>query len=114
MEKCVFCLIVDKQIPAKIVYENNDLIAFDSNEPKAPVHIIIIPKRHIPSVNSLNEDDALLMGKMILAAKKLAEAKDINESGYRLVINNGHDAGQTVEHIHLHLMGGQMLDDNMV
>jgi histidine triad (HIT) family protein len=111
MENCIFCKIIEKTVPSKIVLENSDIIAFESIEPKAPVHILIVPKRHIPSVNYLNDDDAVLVGKMIVAAKKIAESKNIDETGYRLTLNTGPDAGQSVFHIHLHLMGGKKFQD---
>lgn len=111
MENCIFCKIIEKQLPSKIVLENSDIIAFESIEPKAPVHILIVPKRHIPSVNHLNDDDAVLVGKMIIAAKKIAENKNIDETGYRLALNTGPDAGQSVFHIHLHLIGGKKFTD---
>lgn len=111
MSNCIFCKIAEKQIPSKIIFENADIIAFESIEPKAPVHILIIPKTHIPSVNHLNDSNADLVGKMIIAAKKIAESKDISESGYRLTINTGPDAGQSVFHLHLHLMGGKKFTD---
>lgn len=111
MENCIFCKIIEKQLPSKIVMENSDIIAFESIEPKAPVHVLIVPKRHIPSVNYLNDDDSSLVGKMIIAAKKIAESKNIDETGYRLALNTGPDAGQSVFHIHLHLMGGKKFTD---
>jgi len=91
--------------------ENSDIIAFENIEPKAPVHILIVPKRHIPSVNYLNDDDAILAGKMIIIAKNLAKDINISETGYRLIINCGKDAGQTIDHLHLHLLGGEKLPD---
>ena len=111
MSDCIFCKIIEKQIPTDILYETADIMAFADIEPKAPVHIVIIPKNHIPSINTLSEDNANLIGKMILAAKKLAETHDINETGYRLIMNCGPDAGQSVKHIHLHLLGGKKFTD---
>lgn len=109
MADCLFCKIATKQIPTKLVYENEELAAFNDISPKAPVHILIVPKKHIESVATLKDDEALLVGKMILLAKKIAQEKKIAESGYRLVFNTRKNSGQIVEHIHLHLIGGKQL-----
>jgi histidine triad (HIT) family protein len=109
MTECLFCKIASKQIPAELIYEDEDLAAFNDIAPKAPVHILIVPKKHIESVAGLEEKDAKLIGKMILLAKKLAEEKQIASSGYRLVFNTRKNSGQIVEHLHLHLIGGKLL-----
>jgi histidine triad (HIT) family protein len=106
---CVFCKIAVGTIPADIILNDDDLVAFRDIEPQAPVHIVIIPKKHIPSVNALSATDAQLAGKLILAAQKAARAEGIAESGYRLSMNCGRDGTQVVPHIHLHLLGGRML-----
>lgn len=106
MKDCLFCKISSGQIPTEFVYEDDEIAAFPDISPKAKVHILIVPKKHIESVADLKEDDALLVGKMVLVAKKLAEEKGISESGYRLVFNTRKDSGQIVDHIHLHLLGG--------
>lgn len=106
MENCLFCKIANGEIPAKVVYSDDELLAFRDINPQAPEHILIIPRLHIPRVENLGPEDAELAGKMILAAKKIAEELGLR-NGYRLVFNNGPDAGQEVEHIHLHLMGGR-------
>ncbi len=106
---CVFCKIAKKEIPAEIVYEDEDVIAFKDVKPVAPVHVLIIPKTHIPSVNHVAMRDKTLMGELILAAQKIAREQGVDESGYRLVLNIGKDAGQTVDHLHLHLIGGSRL-----
>lgn len=111
MIDCIFCKIANHEIPAKIFYEDEDIMAIDNIVPKAPVHILIIPKKHIKSVNELSENDALLVAKMILLAKNLAKDNNISEAGYRLIINCGKDAGQTIDHLHLHLLGGKELPD---
>lgn len=103
---CVFCKIAKKETETNFQYEDDQMVAFNSIDPKAPIHILIIPKKHINSINNLKEEDKELIGKMILAAKEIAEEKSISETGYRLVFNTGKDAGQTVDHIHLHLIGG--------
>lgn len=109
MDNCIFCAIANKQSPAELEYEDEEIVAFRDINPKASVHILIVPKKHISSVTSLEETDTLLIGKMILAAKKLAEEKGIADDGYRLVINAGKHSGQVVDHIHLHLIGGEPL-----
>jgi len=100
---------VRKEIPAQIVYEDETVMAFKDIEPVAPVHILIIPKLHIPSVNHLEMKNKTLMGELILVAQKIAKEQNVDKSGYRLVFNIGKDAGQTVDHLHLHLIGGHRL-----
>ncbi|AQU02840.1 MAG: histidine triad nucleotide-binding protein [Dehalococcoides mccartyi] len=106
---CIFCQIVKGEIPAQIVYRDEDLVAFKDINPQSPVHILIIPRRHIANLTELDEADTELAGKMILLAGKLAREMDIAESGYRLVINSGREGGQVVNHLHLHLLGGRQL-----
>ncbi len=110
---CIFCKIAAGSIPADIIFSDNDLIAFRDIHPQARVHIVIIPKKHIASVNDLKEDDVRLIGQMVLAAKKAAQQEGIAFSGYRLSINCGPDGTQVVPHIHLHVLGGQQLTDQM-
>ncbi len=111
MEDCIFCKIVEGKIPATIVYQDKDIVAFRDIHPKAPVHVLIIPRKHIPTVADLTEADATLVGKMTLAANKIAKQEGITDSGYRLVINNGTDSGMVVRHLHMHLLGGKRLID---
>ena len=106
---CIFCKITKKELPAKIEYEDEEIVAFDDINPKAPVHILIVPKKHIESVNTLAINDAFLIGQMVIVAQKLAKEKRIDQSGFRLIINTGKNSGQIVDHIHLHLIGGQTL-----
>lgn len=108
-EKSPFEKIVDRELPATIVYEDEDIIAFLPLKLQAPVHILIVPKKRIPTVNDIKEEDIPLIGKMYYVAKLLAREKGIDESGYRLCINTNEDAGQSVFHIHLHLLGGEKL-----
>lgn len=110
---CIFCKIITREIPAKIVYEDSEILAFPDIHPVAPVHILIIPKRHIESVNNLTDSDGELAGKLILAAKKIAEDLNISENGYKLLIRTGADGGQEVAHIHLHLIGGAKLSEDI-
>lgn len=108
MENCLFCKIIRKEIPASIIYENEDVIAFNDINPQAPVHILIIPKEHISSPYEINENNSALSGKLIEAAAAIAKSKDLE--GYRLVFNCNEIAGQTVFHIHAHLLGGRVLN----
>lgn len=111
MDDCIFCKIARKQSPAELEHEDEEIVAFGDINPKAPTHILIVPKKHISSVTELTAEDAPLIGKMILVAKQLAVEKGISEDGYRLVFNAGKHSGQIVDHIHLHLLGGKALGD---
>jgi len=106
---CVFCKIADGSIPADLVYSDDDFLAFRDISPMAPVHDVLIPKRHIPSLNGLSSSDQALAGKLLLVAKKVADKEGIAGSGYRLTINCGHDGTQAVAHLHLHILGGHLL-----
>ena len=111
MQNCIFCSVANHESPANIEYEDNDIVAFWDIDPKAPIHILIVPKRHIDSVATLQEADAPLVGKMVLVAKDLATKYGISTDGYRLVFNIGKQSGQMVDHIHLHLLGGRALGE---
>ena len=106
---CIFCRIIRKEIPGDVVYEDDKVLAFNDIDPKAPVHILIIPKDHIPGVLDLDEHHKELTGHILAVASKLATEKGIDESGFRIVLNSGEDAGQAVFHIHFHLLGGRAL-----
>jgi len=101
---CIFCKIINKEKPSDFVYENDKLIVIKDINPKAPIHLLIIPKKHIHSVNHFEEGDKELIGEMILCAKKIAKEKNL--AGYKLLINVGRKAGQIVDHIHMHLLSG--------
>ena len=109
MTDCLFCKIRDNEIPADIVYENDDVLAFNDVNPHAPVHILIIPRKHISTINDLHDGDELIMGKLFSAAKIIAKQKGVSDDGFRLVVNCNEDAGQTVFHIHMHLLAGRTL-----
>lgn len=104
---CIFCKIAAREINAEIVFQDDRITAFRDINPQAPVHLLIIPNEHIPSLVDLRPEDANLVGEMVLAASVLAEREGVAGSGFRLVMNSGPDAGQTVDHIHLHLLGGR-------
>ena len=107
MENCLFCKIIDKSISSDIVYENDSVLAFNDINPQAPVHILIIPKTHIATLNDLNKDHEKLLGELVLTAGILAKQFGIAEAGYRTNFNCNEAGGQTVYHIHLHLLGGR-------
>jgi len=113
MEKCVLCDIVSGKIPGDIIYQDEDFLAFRDIHPLAPVHIVIIPKAHISSLAEVSERQEGLIGRLILLAKKLAEKEGIAGKGYRLAINCGPEGGQVVPHLHLHLLGGRKLADQL-
>lgn len=106
-EDCIFCKIANKEMPASIEYEDTQTIAFWDINPKAPIHILIIPKKHIPSIADLKPGDDEEVAKMIMIAKKIAEDKGIAHSGYKLIFNVRDHGGQIIDHLHLHLLGGE-------
>ena len=114
MEDCVFCKIINRQLPSKIVYEDEKVMAFYDINPVTPVHVIIIPKLHIANVNELTEDNSYVMADIHLAAQKIADKLGIAKEGYRLIYNCGEDAGQTVFHLHYHLLGGRRLGAKII
>ena len=106
---CLFCKIIDKEIPSNIVYEDEHVLAFEDLNPQAPVHMLVIPKKHISASLDIQEEDNELIGRMFQAANTIAKEKGIAERGFRTVMNCNSDAGQTVFHIHLHLLGGRAM-----
>ncbi len=104
---CIFCRIAEKRLPAKIVYEDDSVVAFEDINPQAPVHVLVIPRKHIPTSLDLKEEDSVLVGRLFQAANRIARQKGIADRGFRIVTNCNKDAGQTVFHIHIHLMGGR-------
>lgn len=109
LSDCIFCRIAAKQASADILYQDEDITAFWDKRPAAPLHILIIPNKHIPSVNELEPGDAEVLGKLMLCAKNLAGEAGFAERGYRLVVNVGLEGGQTIYHLHLHLIAGKRL-----
>ncbi len=108
-KECLFCRIVAGEIPASVVWEDDHVLAFRDIDPKAPTHVLVVPRRHIPSVDALEDDDSEVIGRLYLAARDIARDEGVEEGGYRCVVNTGPDAGQSVDHIHLHLLGGRSL-----
>ena len=110
MSDCLFCKIRDGDIQGDIVFEDDNVLAFNDVNPQAPVHVLIIPKIHISTVNDIEAGDEAIMGKLFSAAKVIASQQGISDDGYRLVVNCNEKAGQTVFHIHMHLLGGRNMN----
>lgn len=113
MKDCLFCKFANKEIPKDLVYENDEIVAFKDVHPLAPVHILIIPKKHIASIIDITEKEVELMGRIILTARKIADNLGLSKSGYKLLFRVGSHGGQEVEHIHLHLIGGALLSEGI-
>jgi len=109
MSDCLFCKILDGEIPADIVYESDTAIAFRDINPQAPTHVLIIPRKHISTINDITEDDHQMIGTLFSAAQDIAAAEGLTDAGYRVVMNCNEGAGQSVFHIHMHLLGGRGL-----
>jgi histidine triad (HIT) family protein len=109
MEDCLFCKIVGKKIPAKIVREDAQIVAFEDINPQAPVHVVIVPREHIASLNEASDEHAPLLGGLLMTARRIARERGIDASGYRCVVNTMAGAGQSVFHVHLHLLGGRAM-----
>ena len=107
--ECIFCKVVSGEMPNEIIYKKDGVVAFHDISPKAPVHLLLIPEKHIATLNDLDESDHDLMGTLMLSAKEVAAQFGLSENGYRLVMNCNNDAGQSVYHIHCHLLGGRAM-----
>ena len=107
MDDCIFCKIVNKEIPAKTVYEDELIFAFDDINPQAPVHVLLIPKKHYASLNDVPEDENDILSLILVKARHVAQLKGIRDTGYRIVLNTARDSGQEVFHIHFHVLGGR-------
>jgi len=105
-EDCIFCKIVNKEIPTEFLYEDDHLVVFKDINPLAPIHLLLVPKKHIRSINDLDNLDAIIISELIMTAKKMAEKMSVNKSGYRIFFNGEKGGGQEVFHLHLHLIGG--------
>ena len=110
MEDCIFCKIINKEIPTSIVFEDEEMIAFNDINPQAPIHILLIPREHFASLNNIPEEKKSLLSHLLLKARQIAQEKGIAEKGYRIVLNTESDSGQEVYHIHLHLLGGRWMN----
>lgn len=114
MEDCIFCKIINKEIPSNIVYEDEEIIAFYDVNPAAPIHILVIPKKHITSLAHMNGDENNIISKIYVVIDKIAEKEGIKDKGYRVIVNCGKDGGQEVGHLHFHLLGGKFLGEKIV
>ena len=106
---CIFCRIISGEIPSDILYQDEQVVAFRDINPKAPVHLLLVPRKHIESLAELSEDEASIMGHLVAVANRLAREAGISDKGYRLVVNSGPEGGQEVPHLHLHLLGGRQM-----
>lgn len=113
MENCIFCKIANKEI-GSLIYENEYVVAFDDLNPVAPVHTLVVPKKHIENIGAISEDDLTYITEIHKAIKEVAKIKEINETGYRVISNCGKDAGQSVMHLHYHVIGGKELGEKIV
>ncbi len=111
MDDCIFCNIVNKTLESQLLYENSDLIVIRDILPKAPVHLLVIPKKHIISVHHVEPEDEKLLGEMVVVGKQMAEKFGVGETGYKLLFNVGRDGGMVIPHLHMHLMGGKKLPE---
>lgn len=114
MEDCIFCKIIKKEIPSEIVYEDEEIIAFKDINPAAPIHILVIPKKHISSIIDMKKEDEAIIGRIYSVINKIAEDIGIKEKGFRVILNCGEDGGQEVKHIHFHLLAGKKLGQKIV
>jgi histidine triad (HIT) family protein len=113
MTDCLFCKIIEKEIPSDILFQDDRITIFKDINPAAPIHLLVVPNQHIPSVQEMKEDDEGILGSLFSGAKQAAEELGINESGFRLIVNNGPDAHQEVFHLHMHLLGGAKMKHPM-
>lgn len=114
MENCIFCMIIEHQVPAEILYEDEDMVVIQDVHPLAPIHLLVIPRKHIPSMNEITQTEEALLSKLFLKGREMAFNKGIGETGYRLVVNTGTGGGQTVFHLHVHLLGGAPVDNQLL
>lgn len=114
MDDCIFCKIINSEIPSNKVYEDDDVLAFKDINPQMPVHIIVIPKKHIKSIADLTIEDETLIGKIFTAINKIAKDLNISEDGFRVISNCGENAGQTVQHLHFHILGGEKMSEKII
>jgi histidine triad (HIT) family protein len=110
---CIFCKIANKEIPSQAVFENENILAFRDLNPQAPVHILVIPKKHISSLNEINSDNSSIVAEIFQAINQIVEQENIKESGYRVISNCGDDGCQSVQHLHFHILGGKKLSETL-
>jgi len=108
MDQCIFCRIIQRRLPSRIVFEDDEIVAFEDANPQAPIHTLVVPRKHLASLKDATPDDAPLLGRLFMVAAQLARERGLENQGYRTVINTGSWAGQSVFHLHLHLLGGRV------
>lgn len=106
---CIFCKLANKEIDTEVVYEDEDIFVFKDSDPKAPIHLLFIPKKHIESINDLTDENALIVSKIFLKIRDIAKEMGFSENGYRVVANTGEDGGQSVKHLHFHVLAGRVM-----
>ncbi len=106
MKDCVFCKVISGELPGKFVYKDREIVVFADIAPRAPVHLLVVPRKHISSTREVEDADQMLLGKLFLIVKRVAEEAGISELGYKLIVNNGAASGQLVDHLHIHILGG--------
>ena len=114
MEECIFCKIINGQVPSEKVYEDDEILAFKDIQPAAPIHVLIIPKKHIANLMEIQKEDSELMGRMVVVMQKIAKQLGIDEKGFRIISNCGPDSGQEVMHLHFHLLAGRTMGQKIV
>lgn len=114
MSDCIFCKIINKELPSTVVYEDEQILAFKDINPVTPVHILVIPKKHISNLNEVEPEDEAVIGKIYTVIKQIAKKEGIAEKGYRIIVNCGEDGGQEVGHLHFHILGGKKLGTKIV
>jgi len=114
MDNCIFCKIIKGEIPSQKLYEDDEILSFRDVNPAAPIHILVIPKKHISMLTELKEEDETIIGRIYTVINKIAKQENFDEKGYRVIVNCGEDGGQEVKHIHFHLLGGKRLGDKIV
>ena len=111
---CIFCKIIAHEIPSDFLYEDDDVVVINDVSPQAPVHMLVLPKKHVESVAATSDADTELLGRMMRTAAKMAAVRGVDQSGFRLIVNTGSDAAQSVRHLHLHVLGGKKMTEQMV
>ena len=114
MSDCIFCKIVNKEVPTNFIYEDEEIVAFNDINPQAPIHILVIPKKHIKSLVELEKEDEILIGKIFGVINEIAKKEKIDKSGFRVIMNCGEDAGQEVKHLHFHILAGKKLGTKII
>jgi histidine triad (HIT) family protein len=114
MEDCIFCKIIKREMPSSIVYEDEEIIAFKDINPAAPIHILVIPKKHITSLVEISKEDEAVIGRIYTVINEIAEMQGVKEKGYRVIVNCGEDGGQEVGHLHFHFLAGKKLGEKIV